>query len=82
MPYGLIVLVIVIALTYYYVFATSASLISKALVLGVLGFCLSCFFLFHRFALAASLIMTGLGIFISVYRIIAQARSPDRRDKL
>jgi len=80
MPYGLIVLVVVIALTFYYVFATSASPISKAIVLGVLGFCLSCFYLFHRFALAASFIMTGLGIFISVYRMIAQARTSDRRD--
>ncbi len=80
MPYGLIVLVAVVALTYYYVFTTSASLISKAIVLGGLGFCLACFFLLQRFTLAASFIMTGLGIFISVYRIIAQARSSDRRD--
>jgi hypothetical protein len=80
MPYGLIVLVTVIALTYYYVFATSASLISKVIVLGALGFCLACFFWLHRFTLVALFIMAGLGVFISFYRIFAQARSSDRRD--
>lgn len=80
MPYGYIVLVAVIALSLYYVFATSASFISKVLVLGVLGFCLACFFWLHRFLLAALFLMVGLGIFISLYRICAQARSSDRRD--
>ncbi len=80
MPYGYIVLVAVIALTLYYVFATSASVISKVLVLGVLGFCLACFFWLHRFMLAALFLMVGLGVFISFYRIIAQARSSNRRD--
>jgi hypothetical protein len=80
MPYGYIVLVAVIALTLYYVFATSASVISKVLVLGVLGFCLACFFWLHRFMLADLFLMVGLGVFISFYRIIAQARSSNRRD--
>jgi len=80
MPYGFIVLIAVVALTLYFVFATSASVISKVLVLGVLGFCLACFFWLHRFTLAALFIMVGLGIFISFHRIVAQARSSDRRD--
>jgi phosphatidylglycerophosphate synthase len=46
----------------------------------VLGFCLACFFWLHRFTLAALFIMVGLGIFISFHRIVAQARSSDRRD--
>jgi hypothetical protein len=79
MPYGYIVLVSVIALTLYFVFATSASFISKVIVLGVLGFCLVCFFWLHRFTLAALFITVGLGIFISLYRIHAQAHSPGRR---
>jgi hypothetical protein len=80
MPYGYIVIIAVIALTLYYVFATAASLVSKALVLGVLGVCLACFFWLPRFSLAALFLMVGLGIFISLYRICAQAGSSDRRD--
>ena len=80
MPYGYIVILAVIAMTLYFVFATTASLISKALVLGVLGFCLACIFWLHRFSLAALFLMVGLGIFISLYRICAQARSSNRRD--
>lgn len=80
MPYGYIVIIAVIALTLYYVFATVASLISKVLVLGVLGVCLVFLFWLHRFSLAALFLMVGLGIFISLYRICAQARSSDRRN--
>lgn len=78
MPYGYIVIVAVIALTWYYVFATDASLVSKALVAGVLGFCLACLFWWHRFSLAAFFLMVGLGIYISFYRIYEQSRSSDR----
>jgi hypothetical protein len=80
MPYGYIVIFGAIGLTLYYVFATSASLVSKVLVLGVMGFCLACFYWLHRFTLAALFIMVGLAIYISIYRIVAQARSPDQRD--
>jgi len=80
MPYGYIVIVAVIALTLYYVLATAASFVSKAVVLGVLGVCLVCLFWLHRFSLAAMLLMVGLGIFISLYQICAQARSSNRRD--
>ena len=78
MPYGYIVIVGAIALTLSYVFATSASLVSKVLVLGVLGFCLGCFFWWHRFTLVALFIMVGLGVYISMYRIIARSRSSGR----
>jgi hypothetical protein len=80
MPYGYIVLATVTALALYYVFATAASLVSKVLVLAVLGFCLGCFFWWHRFTLAALFIMVGLGIYISFYRIFAEARASSRRD--
>ncbi|MGA3284967.1 MAG: hypothetical protein ABSD57_10985 [Verrucomicrobiota bacterium] len=80
MPYGYIVIIAMMALTLYLVFATAVSLIAKALVLGVLGACLACLFWLPRFSLAALLLMVGLGIFISLYRICAQARSSNRRD--
>jgi len=80
MPYGYIVLAAVIALTLYYVLGTPASLVSKVLVLGVLGFCLACLSWWHRFTLAALFLIVGLGIFISLYRICVQARSSNRRD--
>jgi hypothetical protein len=80
MPYGYIVIVAVTGLTLYFVIATQASLIAKALVSGVLGACLTCLFWFPQYSLAALLLMVGLGIFISLYRICAQARSSDRRD--
>jgi hypothetical protein len=80
MPYGYIVILVVIALTLYFVFASTASLVAKALVLGVLDVCLACLFWFQRFSLAALLLIVGLGIFISLYRICAQAGSSDRRD--
>ena len=79
MPYGYIVVVAVLALTLYYVFATDASLISKVLVVGLLGFCLACLFWWHRFSLAALLLMVGLGIFISFYRIYKRSQFPTRR---
>ena len=80
MPYRYIVLIAAIALTLYYILRSPASLVSKLLVLGVLGFCLGCFFWWHRFTLAALFLMVGLGIFVSFYRSCAQARSSDRRD--
>jgi len=80
MPYGYIVIIAVIALTLYFVFATAASFIAKALVLGVLGVGLVGLFWLPQYSLAALLLMVGLGIFISFYRICAQARSSDRRD--
>ena len=80
MPYGYILILVAIGLTLYYVFTTTASLISKVLVLGVMGFCLACFYWLHRFTLAALFIMIGLAIYISIYRIVMQARSPDRQD--
>ena len=80
MPYGLIVIAAVIALTVHYVFCTGASLIPKVLVIGVLGVCLAFIYWLHRFSLAALLLMVALGIYISFYRIYAQARSSNRRD--
>ena len=80
MPYGYIVIFGAIAMTLYYVFASSASLVSKMVVLGVLGLCLACVCWLHRFGLAASFVMVGLAIYISIYRLIEQARSPGRRD--
>jgi hypothetical protein len=73
MSYGYIVIIAVIALTLYFVFATKAWLIAKALVLVVLGACLAALFWFPEFSLAALLLMIGLGIFLSFYRICARA---------
>ena len=80
MPYGYIIIFGAIALTLHYIYATTASLLSKALVLAVLGACLGCIFWLHRYTLAASFIMVGLAVYIWIYGIIAQARSSDRQD--
>lgn len=80
MPYGYIVLAAVIVLTLHYVLTSPALLISKLIVLAVLGFCLACFFWLHRFTLAALFIMVGLGVYLSIYRICMQAGSSHRRD--
>jgi hypothetical protein len=78
MPYGYIVIIGVIGLTLYFVFASHASLVSKTLVLAVLGACLLCLFWLHRYSLLALLVLVGLGIFISFYRLIEQTRSSGR----
>jgi nicotinamide riboside transporter PnuC len=78
MPYGYIIIIAVIGLTLYFVFATGASRFSKTLVFGVLGACLLCRFWLHRYSLWALFVMVGLGIFISFYRIYEQARSSGR----
>jgi hypothetical protein len=78
MPYGFIVIITVIALTLYFVFATKASLVAKVLVLGVLGVCLAGLFWFPQFSLVALLLLIGLGIFLLLYQRCAKARSSDR----
>jgi hypothetical protein len=80
MPYSLIVIIAVTALTLYYVFASEASRLSKALVGGVLSFCLVCRFGLHRFPLLTLFLMVGLGIFISIYRICVLARYSDGQE--
>jgi hypothetical protein len=78
-PYGYIVIVAVVALTLHFVFTTSASIAIKSIALGVLAFCLACLFWLHRFSMAALFLLVALGIFISFYRIWAQARSSNRK---
>jgi len=69
-----------VALTLYYVIVTGASIISKVLVTAVLVACLVCIFRLHRYSLFAIFVMTGLGVFITVYRACEQARSSNRPD--
>jgi hypothetical protein len=80
MPYGFIVLIAVIWLTWDYVLATNVSRFAKGLVLGVLGVGLAGPFYWPRHALTALFLLVGLGIFLSLRRLIAQARSSGRRD--
>ena len=80
MPYGFIVIIAVIAPKLHFVFATKASLIAKAPVLGVLGICLAGLIWFPQFSLAALLLIIGLGIFLSLYQRCAKACSSDRLD--
>ena len=67
MPYGLIVLVVSIALTGVYVFATEASFWSKSLMAGLL---LVSFVWHYGFFLRAA-----LGIFLSLYFTYLESRS-------
>jgi hypothetical protein len=80
MPYTLIVIVAVSWLTLDFVLATEASRPAKGLVVGVLGVGLANLFYWHRHALAALFLLVGLGIFLALHRLIAQARSSGRRD--
>jgi hypothetical protein len=80
MPYGYIVIVAVIALTVYYVFLSEASLVSKIVVAGILGICLLDLYWLHKFGLWDLFLMVGLGIYISMYRLYAKARSSNGRD--
>ena len=75
MPYGYIAIIAVIGLALHHVFSTTTSLISKVVVLGVLGVCLACLFWLHLYPLVALFALVGLGIYISFYRIVVQARS-------
>jgi len=79
MPYSLIVAGAVITLALYYVLTIEASFHSKVLVLGMLGLCLACRFWWHRYSLAALFGLVGLGLFLSFYRIISEARATRRR---
>ena len=81
MPYGLILLVISIALALWYVFATKASLIAKASVSGLQCFALICFYWLPRFALYACFLMAGVGIFILFYRACQQVRPSDEKNQ-
>ncbi len=78
MPYGYIAIIAVIGLALHHAFATTASIISKVLVLEVLVVCLACLFWFHLYQLVALFVLVGLGIYVSLYRIIVQARSSNR----
>jgi hypothetical protein len=80
MPYGFIIVFAGIGLAIYYVFQTKASWLSKALVIGVLGFCLVSRCWLHRFSMGTLFLMLGLGIYVSFYRLYIQARSSNRRD--
>jgi len=73
MPYSLIVVISVIGLTLWYVLVTDASSWSKAIVAGVLIFCLASMFWFPRLSLASLFLMVTLGIFISFYRIVQKS---------
>jgi hypothetical protein len=68
------------ALAAYFVFASGASIITKVVVLGVLGGGLLCIYWLHRYSTQALFVMAGLGLFILLYRQCAQALSSDRRD--
>lgn len=78
MPYGYIVIIAVIGLALHHVFSTTAPLVSMVLVLGVLGVCLTRLFWLHLYPLVALFGLVRLGIYISLYRIIVQARFPDQ----
>lgn len=75
MPYGYIAIIAVIGLALHHVFSATTSLVSKVLVLGVLGVCLACLFWLHVYPFVALFALVGLGIYISLHRIIVQARS-------
>jgi len=81
MPYGLILLVISIALALWYVLATEASLISKASVSCLQCFALICYHLLPRFSLYALFLMAGVGIFILFYRACQQVRPSDEKNQ-
>ena len=78
MPYGIIVIVAVIAVVVNFVVRTDASVVAKGVVVALLGLSLACFFWLHRYTLTALFVMVGLGIFISLHRICVKAGSSDR----
>ena len=67
MPYGLVVLVAALALVAVYVFATEASLWSKALVAGLLLVSFG-----WRYGM---FLRVGLGVFLSLYFTCLRSRS-------
>jgi hypothetical protein len=77
MPYSFIIIIAVMALSLWYIFISDAGLASKVLVGGLLSLSLACIFWWHRFSLAALLVMVGLGVDISFYRIYARSHFSD-----
>jgi hypothetical protein len=75
MGYSIIVLVASVALVVYFVFATEASFISKAMVTGLFVFSFACFFWIRAWSLIGLFLLIALSIFIVFYRALQEARS-------
>jgi hypothetical protein len=78
MGYSIIVLVGSIALVAYFIFATEASFVSKAVVAGLLGFSFACFYWIQGWSLVGLFLLVALSVFIVIYRAWQQAHSPGK----
>lgn len=75
LPYGLIVLVAIIALVVYFDFATEASWISKAVVTGLFLLSFVSFYRWtHSLVPIGLFLRVALGIYIVFYRIWQEAK--------
>jgi hypothetical protein len=74
MPYGFIVLIVSVGLVVWFIFATEASWIGKAVVSGLFIFSFASFFgWIHVNPLIGTFLLVALGIFIIFYRIYQDA---------
>jgi hypothetical protein len=74
MGYSIIVLVASAALVVYFVFATEASVISKAVVSGLFAFSFACVFWIRGWSFIGLFLLIALSIFIIFYRAWQEAR--------
>jgi hypothetical protein len=78
MGYSIIVLVASIALVAYFIFATEASFMSKAVVAGLLGFSFACIYWIQGWSLVGLFLLVALSVFIVLYRAWQQAHPPGK----
>jgi hypothetical protein len=75
-PYGIIVLVLSIALVAYFDFYSKASWMAKAVVSGISIFCFASWFGWISFnPLIRLFLLVALSIFIVFYRMVEQVRA-------
>ena len=77
MAYSIIVLVGSIALAVYFIFATNASLVSKAVVAGLLSLGFACYFWIREWSQVGFFLLLALSIFIALYRAWQKAHLPE-----
>ena len=80
MSYSFIPLVASVALVLWMDFATSASLLLKICISGLLGVALACLFWVRQFALFGLFLCVGVGVFVLFYRMIQNASSDSGPD--
>jgi hypothetical protein len=78
MGYSMIVLIASVALFAWFIFAAKAALLMKAGVSGAFAFSFYCLFWKRDWSLAGLFLLVAVSIFIILYRVCQQARSPEK----